>query len=122
MALIERRIDSLVVELTGGFSLTREQGSMATILERPKVLAVGLHIDPKKVTHRAAMQTAPARKNHHGSVALGQAAAVKAIEQRRHIRDITDLLAKRVWANLLLEDRAHPLECGLTGLLAPIRG
>lgn len=89
-----RLLDSLVVELAGGFSLTREQRSMPAILERPEVLAVGLHIDPKKVAYRAAVQPTAARKNHHGSVAIGQAAAVKAVKQRRDVRDITDLLAK----------------------------
>src|SRR6516165_5981588 len=113
-------LDSLVVELAGGFSLTREQRSMPAILERPEVLAIGLHIDPKKVAHCAAVQATAACKNHHGSVAIGQAAVVKAVEQRRDVADITDLLAKRLWANLLLKDGAHPLERGLTGLLAPV--
>jgi hypothetical protein len=92
---------------------------MPAILERPEVLSVGLPIDPKKITHRAAVQATAARENDHGSVAIGQAAAVKAVKQHRDVRDIADLLTKRVGANLLLEDGAHPLECRRTVLLAP---
>src|SRR6516162_903164 len=93
---------------------------MPAILKRPEVLAVSLHIDPKKVAHRAAVQATAARENHHGSVAIAQAAVVKAVKQRRDVRDITDLLAQRPRANLLLENGAHPLERGLTRLLAPV--
>src|SRR6516165_3692982 len=94
---------------------------MPAILEHPEVLAVGLHIDPEKVTHHAAVEATAARKNHHGSVAIGQAAAVKAVKQCRDVRDITDLLAQCSRANLLLENSAHPLERNLTRLLTLVR-
>jgi hypothetical protein len=81
---------------------------------------VGLLIDPKKVAHRAAAQATAARENDHGSVPIGQAAVVEAVKQGCDVGDIADLPAKRVEADLLLEDGAHPLERGLPGLLAPV--
>ena len=113
-------LDCLVVELAGGLGLTREQHGIPAIIERPEVLAVGLLIDPKKVTHRAAAQATAARENDHGSVPIRQAAVVEAVKQSCDVGDIADLPAKRVEADLLLKDGAHPLERGLTGLLAPV--
>jgi hypothetical protein len=113
-------LDCLVVELAGGLGLTCEQRGVPAILERPEVLAVGLLIDPKKVAHRAAAQATAARENDHGSVPIGQAAVVEAVKQGCDVGDIADLPAKRVEADLLLEDGAHPLERGLPGLLAPV--
>jgi hypothetical protein len=111
-------LDCLVVELPGGPSRAREQRSLPAILERPEVLAVGVLIDPKKVAHHAAAQATAARENDHGSVTVGQSAAIEAVKQGRDVGDIADLLAKRIGADLLLENGTHPLERGLTGLLA----
>ena len=114
-------LDCLVVELPIGFGLTREKPAMPAIFERPKVLSVGCLVDPKKAAHCAAAQPTMARENGHGSVTVGQAAVVEAIKQGRHIGDIANLPAKRIGADPLLKDGAHPLERGPTGLLARVR-
>jgi hypothetical protein len=43
------------------------------------------------------------------------------MKQDREIRNIADLAAQRLRADLLLEDGSHPFECDLPRLLAPVR-
>ena len=57
--------------------LAREQRSMAAILERPEVLAVGVLVDPKKVAHRAAAQAATAREAEAIKTEVRKAASSK---------------------------------------------
>src|SRR5215471_11074002 len=114
-------LDCLVVEFSVGLRLAREQRSMPAIRERPEVLAVGVLVDPKKVAHCAAGQAAVAREHDHGSVTVRQSATVEAVKQGGDVGDIADLPAKRIRADLLMEDGAHPLERGLPHQFAFVR-
>src|SRR3954466_7861423 len=113
----DRLFHRLVVELTGGVGRTSKKRGMPACLECAEILAVGLLVDAKKPTHRAAAQTTAVRKNNHGPVAVRQSAVVEAVKQRCDLGEISEFLAQRVEVDILLEDGTHPLERSLTRLL-----
>ena len=109
-------LDLLVVELTRGFGLVREQGGMATALECPQVSKACLPVDPQKAANCRAPQPVTVRENGHGPVAGGQAAFVEALKQGPEIGEVADIAAECIQVDVFLQNGAHPFERNLLGL------
>ena len=87
----DRLLDGLIVKLARGIDLAREQRCLTTSLKHLQVLVAGLMVYAKKGANRAAVQPTVVRQNHHGPVAVGQAALIKVVKKGRKVRNIADL-------------------------------
>ena len=108
-----RLLHRLIVKFPRGPDLPREQRIAPSIFERPKALAVRLLVDAKEAANESTTYSTAGSEDDYGSVPVSEAPIIEALKQSFEVRNVTNLAAQCIEANVFLEDDAHPFKRGL---------